>query len=398
MRTFCTSGPVDKKTCYYVKRPDIMAEALNHIENWRYFTVSAPRQSGKTTLLRDIVEKIKDKYITIFLSFEDYKNMKTEEEFIETFYEEIIEEAEKYNITLETKPQKIRMIKNIFEEIYKKTGKEVVLLIDEFEKLNNEEIMNTLLHVIRKIDYMDSYIDKNIANILHKAEKERDLIMKILFEPEEVKFSIYDERISYLYLHGLIDNCGGKCCIRVPLYYKALYARFKPKINGEKRYIINIYENLSKYFTKEGKLKINELMKKYIEYINKRGAVMFKGKKLYEGVYQYNLDIFLSTYMEELGGEVLTEVEVGGGRIDLLVRYKEEKYLIEIKRNPGPRKFQLAKKQLVEYLKRSGLKEGWLVIYSDAIEDFKHEIEEIDGVKINVWFIKTNFENPSKVN
>ncbi|NUU97578.1 AAA-like domain-containing protein, partial [Marinitoga sp. 1138] len=77
MRTFCTSGPVDKKTCYYVERPDIMAESLNHIENWRYFTVSAPRQSGKTTLLNDIVEKIKDKYITIFLSFEDYKNMKT---------------------------------------------------------------------------------------------------------------------------------------------------------------------------------------------------------------------------------------------------------------------------------------------------------------------------------
>ncbi|KLO21566.1 hypothetical protein X275_08755 [Marinitoga sp. 1197] len=57
MRRFCTSGPVDKKTCYYIDRPDIMKEALDHIENWRYFTVSAPRQSGKTTLLNDIVEK-----------------------------------------------------------------------------------------------------------------------------------------------------------------------------------------------------------------------------------------------------------------------------------------------------------------------------------------------------
>ena len=72
MRTFCTSGPVDKKTCYYVKRPDIMAEALNYIEKWRYFTVSAPKQSGKTTLLRNIVERIKDKYLTIFISFESY--------------------------------------------------------------------------------------------------------------------------------------------------------------------------------------------------------------------------------------------------------------------------------------------------------------------------------------
>ncbi|NUU97478.1 AAA-like domain-containing protein [Marinitoga sp. 1138] len=507
MRTFCTSGPVDKKTCYYVERPDIMEEALNHIENWRYFTVSAPRQSGKTTLLRDIVEKIKDEYLTIFISFESYGE-KDKEDFLETLVMDIIDDIEyRYNEKIELQiPKNIDNIRILLKELYKKFGREIILMIDEFERLN-EEIINEFLHVIRSVyhkkeiyklrsvilisvsylsgvlednaspfniaehmevpyftkeqvydllsqheketgqlfdekvkeliwhnaagqpgltnglaydlvvkkakgkkiitekhfektlyDYIKKYIDKNMENIISKAHEEKEIVMQILFEPESVEFDISDERIKFLYLHGVIDDCEGKCCVKVPLYYKKLYNHFKPKINGEKDYIINIYENLSKYFTKEGKLKINELMKKYIEYINKRGAVMFKGKKLYEGVYQYNLDIFLSTYMEELGGEVLTEVEVGGGRIDLLVRYKEEKYLIEIKRNPGPRKFQLAKKQLVEYLKRSGLKEGWLVIYSEAIEDFKHEIEEIDGVKINVWFIKTNFESPSKVN
>ncbi|APT75813.1 transcriptional regulator [Marinitoga sp. 1137] len=507
MRMFCTSGPVDKKTCYYVERPDIMEEALNHIENWRYFTVSAPRQSGKTTLLRDIVEKIKDKYLTIFISFESYGE-KDKEDFLETLVMDIVDDIEyRYNEKIELQiPKNIDNIRILLKELYKKFGREIILMIDEFERLN-EEIINEFLHVIRSVyhkkeiyklrsvvlisvsylsgilednaspfniaehmevpyftkeqvydllsqheketgqlfdekvkeliwhnaagqpgltnglaydlvakkakgkkiitekhfektlyDYIKKYIDKNMENIISKAHEEKEIVMQILFEPESVEFDISDERIKFLYLHGVIDDCEGKCCVKVPLYYKKLYNHFKPKINGEKDYIINIYENLSKYFTKEGKLKINELMKKYIEYINKRGAVMFKGKKLYEGVYQYNLDIFLSTYMEELGGEVLTEVEVGGGRIDLLVRYKEEKYLIEIKRNPGPRKFQLAKKQLVEYLKRSGLKEGWLVIYSEAIEDFKHEIEEIEGVKINVWFIKTNFESPSKVN
>ncbi|SHF06786.1 AAA-like domain-containing protein [Marinitoga hydrogenitolerans DSM 16785] len=83
MRRFCTSGPVDKKTCYYVERPDIMEEALDHIENWRYFTVSAPRQSGKTTLLNDIVEKIRDKYLPIFISFESYGD-KTKTSFLKT--------------------------------------------------------------------------------------------------------------------------------------------------------------------------------------------------------------------------------------------------------------------------------------------------------------------------
>ncbi|WP_052913444.1 AAA-like domain-containing protein [Marinitoga sp. 1197] len=80
-------------------------------------------------------------------------------------------------------------------------------------------------------DYMYVYIDKNIANIINKAKNEKDLIMKILFEPNNVEFNIYDENIKFLYLNGLIDNCNGKCCVRVPLYYKALYARFKPKVN-----------------------------------------------------------------------------------------------------------------------------------------------------------------------
>ncbi|OQY09814.1 MAG: transcriptional regulator, partial [Marinitoga sp. 4572_148] len=89
MREFCTSGPVNKKTCYYVERPDIMAEALDHIENWRYFTVSAPRQSGKTTLLMDILEKVKEKYLPVFISFESFGRIKTEEMFIKNFNRKI---------------------------------------------------------------------------------------------------------------------------------------------------------------------------------------------------------------------------------------------------------------------------------------------------------------------
>ena len=506
MKRFCTSGPVDKKTCYYVKRPELMKEAINHIENWRYFTVSAPRQTGKTTFLNEILQVIKDKYITIFLSFEDYKNIITEKEFVRTLYDEVLSELKKYNLEIQEKIDNIRMIKKLFKKLHDRTGKDIVLMIDEFEKFNNEELMNQFLHIIRKTyhnkklyglrsvilisvsylsgilednaspfnitehmevpyftkeqvydllnqheqetgqkfeeevkeliwhnsggqpgltnalaydlvvkkaknekiitvrhfektlnDFMYVYIDKNIANIINKAKNEKELIMQILFEPDKVEFNIYDERISYLYLNGLIDNYEGKCCIRVPLYYKALYARFKPKINGEKDYIISLYENMSKYFTKNEELKIDELMKRYVKYIEKRGGSIFKGRNYYEGVYQYNLDIFLNTYMEELGGEVLTEVEVGGGRIDLLVRYKERKYIIEIKRNPGPNKFEKAKKQLLEYVKRSGLKDGWLVVYSNSVKEFKHEIEEKDGTKIHIWFIKTKFESPSKV-
>ncbi|SHF06756.1 AAA-like domain-containing protein [Marinitoga hydrogenitolerans DSM 16785] len=397
-------------------------------------------------------------------------------------------------------------IRRIMMKLNETTGKEIVLMIDEFEKLNNDEIMNQFLHVIRNIyhdrkiyglrsvilisvgylsgilednaspfniaehlevpyftkeqvydllsqhetetgqifdekvkeliwhnaagqpgltnglaydlvmkkakgeniitekhfektlyDYIRKYIDKNMENIISKAKKEKELMMKILFEPESVEFDISDDRIKFLYLNGVIDDCDGKCCVKIPLYYKKLYNHFKPEINGERNKMLKFEEDLNKYIDENKNLRLNELLKRYTEYIKSRGAVMFKGRNYYEGVYQYNLDQFLSAYIELLGGKVYPETQIGGGRIDLMAMYNNKEYLIEIKANIIKYEYEIAKRQLKEYIKRKGLKEGWLIIYSNTIKDFEYILEEENGIKLHIWFIKTDFESPSKI-
>ncbi|BBE31119.1 hypothetical protein OSSY52_12600 [Tepiditoga spiralis] len=505
MRRFCTSGPVDRETCYYAERPKIMEKALIYIESWRYFTVSAPRQTGKTTFLNDIVEKTKDKYLPIFISFESYGN-KNIEQFLKTLTKDIIEDIEyRHNIKLEIEtPKEIDEIRDIIMEIYEKTGKEVILMIDEFERFKNEELINDFLHVIRSIyhkkqlhklrslilisvgylsgvledsaspfniaehievpyftkeqvynllnqhesetkqnfeeevkrliwenaagqpgltnalandlveekaknkkiitkehfektyfDFTKKYIQKNIENVISKAKKERDLIIKILFDPETMDFDISDERIKYLYLNGVIDEYNGKCCVKVPLYYKKLYGYFKPQINGEKKYMATFKDTTNEYIKEEGTLDLNKLIKRYTKYIKTRGAIMFKGRNYYEGVYQYNLDQFLSLYVEAANGKVYPETQVGGGRIDLLINFNNKEYLIEVKANITGNEYEKAKKQLIEYIKRKELKEGWLIVYSSEIDDFEYIIEEHEDKKLHIWLIKTNFESPS---
>jgi len=511
MKRFCTSGPVDKETCYYVNREDIMEEALDHIENWRYFTVSAPRQTGKTTFLNDIVERVKDRYLAIFISFETY-NFDKKESFLKSFIRDVSIKINRiYGKDIEIEiPEEIDGIKDVIIELKNKLNKEIVLMIDEFERLNNSTIMNDFLHVLRSIyhdkkgyglrsvvlisvnylmrilsdnaspfnivehmnvpyftreqvydllsqhemesdqvfdpevkeliwhnaagqpgltnalaydlvmkkakgervvrvehfdrtlnDFMRKYIDKNIANIIAKARQEKELIKKILFEPNEVNYTIYDERIKFLYLNGVIDECNGKCCVKVPLYYKALYARFKPEINGEKLYMASLEDTIRPYLNEDGSLDLNKLLNRYVRYIKERGGIMFKGRNYYEGVYQYNLDQFLTVYVEAADGKVYPETQVGGGRIDLLVNLNNREYLIEVKANITGSEYEKAKKQLIEYLQRKELKEGWLIVYSNQINDFKYEKEVIKTEKdkeviLHIWFIKTKFENPSK--
>ncbi|NUU95914.1 transcriptional regulator, partial [Marinitoga sp. 1135] len=140
MRMFCTSGPVDKKTCYYVERPDITEEALNHIERWEYFNIIAPAHSGKTTFLRMLEEKIKDKYLPMYVSFKDYKNIENSEDFVNKFFE---------SIEINNKLKRLRDIENYFYELHEEQKKDIILMIDDYNELDNKEVLNDLLHIIR---------------------------------------------------------------------------------------------------------------------------------------------------------------------------------------------------------------------------------------------------------
>ncbi|SHF05923.1 hypothetical protein SAMN02745164_01699 [Marinitoga hydrogenitolerans DSM 16785] len=178
-------------------------------------------------------------------------------------------------------------------------------------------------------------------------EKVKELMMKILFELESVEFDISDDRIKFLYLNEVIDDCDGKCCVKVSLYYKKLYNHFKPEINAEKTYMATIKDTTKPYLKEDGTLDLNKLMKRY------------------------------------------------RGRVDLLINIHNKEYLIEVKANITGNDYEKSKKQIKEYIKRKGLKEGWLIIYSDTIKDFEYIIEEENGIKLHIWFIKTNFESPS---
>ena len=74
MKTFNTAGPIVKKDHYFVdplKRWD-MSEVMGLINNHKYFLLHAPRQTGKTTCLFSLRDKLNEegKYCAIYTNFE----------------------------------------------------------------------------------------------------------------------------------------------------------------------------------------------------------------------------------------------------------------------------------------------------------------------------------------
>ena len=75
MRYFNTSGPNIPFRHYTLERKAIIKKGLELVNNEIYFTIWAPRQTGKSTYFRQLAEYLKKEgYKVALFSAEDYKH------------------------------------------------------------------------------------------------------------------------------------------------------------------------------------------------------------------------------------------------------------------------------------------------------------------------------------
>ncbi|HEC85984.1 MAG TPA: hypothetical protein ENI48_12195, partial [Thioploca sp.] len=79
MREFNTSGPCDPALHYTVMREALMLEGQKKVKKGRFFTLFAPRQSGKTTFFKLLLNELEKDFTTVWISFENLKTVSKEE-------------------------------------------------------------------------------------------------------------------------------------------------------------------------------------------------------------------------------------------------------------------------------------------------------------------------------
>lgn len=83
LRIFENAGVVDPRTAYHVRIDNVVntrnQDMRTMVDQGRYFSIFAPRQSGKTTFFRDFCRQLESDptYIPILLSFQNFKNIDT---------------------------------------------------------------------------------------------------------------------------------------------------------------------------------------------------------------------------------------------------------------------------------------------------------------------------------
>jgi hypothetical protein len=179
-----------------------------------------------------------------------------------------------------------------------------------------------------------------------------------------------------------------------------LITAFRPLINGEAdHYLTSARDVLGDYLVEDGaELNINALLKTYRAYIHRRGFRAFDTENLKEGACHYSLDGYINFFVERLEGQTYIEVPSGRGRTDILIRYREQSYIIEVKIFSDDSYFKKGKGQLAAYLQSEGLAEGYYVVFSKihTEADKLYDEDIIEGKQIYTHIIRTNFERPSE--
>ena len=162
-RYFEKSGVVDPGASYYVPLENVTNSDKQDIKTMvdmgRYFSIFAPRQSGKTTFFKDFCSRLaKDPtYVPILLSFQDYKNISGEK-----FYSLIHESLLKQLISRLTLVDCLQLahvkaymqahptadhisLRKLFEGLNGLIErKKIIIFIDEFDGIPQSELENFL--------------------------------------------------------------------------------------------------------------------------------------------------------------------------------------------------------------------------------------------------------------
>jgi len=174
-REFCVGGPIPKEGYYVLRgRPEI-GKILDKIEKGRYFVIYAARQTGKTSLIQEVVGKLEDddKYLPLYLTFQDFSDSLDEEAFYQLLAEMLLFEVE---VRLEEKGKESEILEHechsrqsfvkLLQNLHQQISYHLCMFIDEFEGIP-QKVLDGFLHTLRAI-----YLRKQTSeryNIIHSA-------------------------------------------------------------------------------------------------------------------------------------------------------------------------------------------------------------------------------------
>ncbi|MCP4149362.1 MAG: hypothetical protein GY757_16565 [bacterium] len=287
------------------------------------------------------------------------------------------------------------VIDTLFEEMLGQPG-----LTCWFGELLTETLNKDTGAPITMANFKDVYVEavnvlpsNNILNIISKADKEpyKFQVFELFKTDRKIEFRFDDKELNYLYMNGIVDAERVKnetnelevyCRFASPFVQGRLFNYFAREMFGDLGLLIHPLDEMADAVTGDS-LDIPNIIKRFKTYLLKHKENLFKDmprrktdKRLYEAVYHFNFFRYLYDLLTKRGVKVIPEFPTGNGKIDLILKYRDRVYAIELKSFRDMYDYRLGIEQAETYGKQLGLKEIVLLVFVELEEQEVKELEK----------------------
>jgi len=207
--------------------------------------------------------------------------------------------------------------------------------------------------------YTTTLFDSLAKNLENNPEL-YELVSQIVINGESFSFTITNPVINLGCLYGiLVQSAQGRCRIHNRIFEQRIYAHLMSALHQTKYQTVNRLGG-PQFYTADG-LDVPLILQRFQAFMKEHGSnrdldfLEREGRLLFLA--------YLRPILNGIGFD-FKEPSVGDERrMDIVITYREKRYVLELKRWYGEKAHQEGLQQLSDYLDLYGLLEGYLLIY-----------------------------------
>ena len=197
-----------------------------------------------------------------------------------------------------------------------------------------------------------------------KEKRIRNIIQPLILGEELAVDKLSDD---YLYARdlGIIKDSGGQTEPANPIYAELIVRTLSWNVQDALKTKYKDYD--VPHYLKGGRIDINALLKDFQDFWRENSEIWVKKYK--KNFYQYDEaapHLVIQAFLQRVingGGDIIREMALGKNRCDICVKWKEQKYPIELKLYKSGKTAEDSLEQILKYMKSVNSNEGWVVIF-----------------------------------
>lgn len=234
----------------------------------------------------------------------------------------------------------------------------------------------------------------------------KPLVLELFDTNLKIPFRYDDPSINFLYLNGVVDREVTETFEQYlrfasPFVQKRLFNHFAFELYGRLGRLYDPFDHLENTIT-ETAIAMPNLLRRYETWLQQNRTRLLQDAprrhvddRVYEAIYHFNLYMYLSQFMATFGGQVYPEFPTGNGQIDLIIKYANQTYGLEVKSFSNAIQYRYALGQAARYAHQLQLPELWLVLFVEAVNDENRQRYQVTytdpttGVIVHPLFVVT---------